>query len=85
MDGIFVDGQRPKSKKAVKEFVRNSPNLVEVEITRLGAERTVPLALLENGQYHFVGPDPYTNRRFYGTLSVSGEFGAEKDREYHVV
>lgn len=67
-DGIFISGQRPKSKKQVLEAIRNAPETVTIEKTSLfDGGGTVPFAEYRNGA--LVGPDPYTNRKFY--LSVS--------------
>jgi hypothetical protein len=72
MQGVFVNGQRPKSKKAIKEAVAAGAR-VNLEATSLmGNEPEGPVTELPNGQYHFVGPNPYTDRRFYGTLTVKG-------------
>jgi hypothetical protein len=70
MDGIFIARKRPQSKKAVKDAVRDIPELVRIENTSLhsggydGPVSELPL----NKPVHFVGPDPYSNRKFYGTI-----------------
>lgn len=70
MQGIFINGTRPKSKKAVKEAVLNDPESVRIEATSLfGGEYDGPADLLPGpAKVHFVGPDPYTSRKFYGTI-----------------
>jgi hypothetical protein len=74
MDGIFVNGSRPASKKAVKEAIAANPNKVDIEGTSMfGNPYSGPVSGAPNGQYHFVGPDPYTNRKFYGTITVAGD------------
>ena len=71
--GIFINGSRPKSKKAIKEAVANGKR-VTLEATSLhggdygGAIENAPI-----GTHFFVGPDPYTNRKFYGQVVVKGE------------
>jgi hypothetical protein len=76
MQGIYVDYERPKSKKAVKEAIADDPARVYIEATSLfGNEYNGPLPGLKdfNGDrtVSFVGPDPYTKRNFYGTITVS--------------
>lgn len=75
-DGLFVrtdTGQwvRPKSKKMLKEVLAEAgPDGVKIECTTFGSERTYRLAeLAPFCSVTFVGPDPYTDRRFYGTIS----------------
>jgi hypothetical protein len=78
MDGIFIKGRRPKSKKEVKAAVAEDPASVEVEFTSL--MRKGPscqrVSELDTGTISFVGPDPYTARKFYGNLRVA-RFGDE--------
>jgi hypothetical protein len=69
--GIFVNGTRPKSKKAVKEAVKNNDR-IRLENTSLfpgGYDGDINDA--PDGRYDFVGPDPYTKRVFYGNIFVS--------------
>ncbi|MCD6056517.1 MAG: hypothetical protein K0Q89_47 [Thermomicrobiales bacterium] len=69
MDGIYINGKRPASKKAVKEALNTTPESVEVETTRFGHEALAYALDLKPGtKVNFVGPDPYTSRKFYGTL-----------------
>lgn len=69
MQGIFVNGTRPKSKKAVKEAVSSFPNTVRLERTSVfGNEYDGPISDAPDGTYTFVGPDPYNSRKFYGTI-----------------
>jgi hypothetical protein len=72
MDGLFVviDGRerRPASKKEVKSLA-SSPELIFIECTSMFGGYSGPASELEVGKtVTFVGPDPYRNRRFYGTL-----------------
>jgi len=80
MQGIYImvgpnaEGgrRRPKSKKEIRE---TAADRVLVEATSLfGNEYEGAAAALPAGtRVHFVGPDPYTSRRFYGTLErISG-------------
>ena len=67
MDGIYINGRRPKSKREVRDAVTNAPETVTVEITRFGHEHLIALDCVI-GAVHFVGPDPYRSRKFYGTI-----------------
>lgn len=83
MDGIFIDGVRPRSKKQVKETAIADPRRVAIEGTSMfGSPYSGPVAEAPQGEYHFVGPDPYRDRRFYGTIAVI--VGADGDREVRV-
>jgi hypothetical protein len=71
MQGIFVKYARPKSKKQIRETVADAPGSVSIEATSLfGNEYDGPVSEAPPGAYHFVGPDPYTKRNFYGTITV---------------
>jgi hypothetical protein len=71
MQGVFVNYERPKSKKAVKEAVANG-DLVGLEATSVfGNEYDGLVTEAPDGTYYFVGPDPYTKRNFYGTFTVT--------------
>ena len=72
MQGIFINYTRPKSKKSVREAVADDPSSVQIEATSMfGNEYDGPVSGAPNGKYHFVGPDPYTSRNFYGTITVA--------------
>lgn len=71
--GLFIDGARPKSKKAVKEAVAHAPETIRVEGTSMfGGDYDGPLTEAPDGRIDFVGPDPYRARNFYGNLNVKG-------------
>lgn len=71
MQGIFIRSQRPKTKKAIKEAVASDPASVRIEATSLfGNEYDGLVSDAPDGTYHFVGPDPYTRRNFYGDIVV---------------
>lgn len=71
MQGIVVQGRRPKSKKEVKELVASNPERVRLEATSIfGNEYDGPVSEAAEGTYTFVGPDPYTKRNFYGSIVV---------------
>ena len=74
MQGLFINGQRPKSKKAVREALVQDPTSVRIEATSMfgdgyggeyaGRASDAPIGV----PIYFVGPDPYTRRNFYGQL-----------------
>lgn len=76
--GIFIRTEvygheavvRPKSKKAVKEAVKADPSKVALEDTSFGYGYNGPVSAAPNGRYDFVGPNPQTNRKFYGYIVV---------------
>ena len=75
MQGLFIDGQRPASKVAVKRALAEG-KAIHVEATSLfGNEYDGDLdELVRTGtsqRIDFVGPDPYTSRKFYGNLVIA--------------
>ena len=69
MQGIFIDGRRPKSKKEIREIVALDPARVRLEATSMaGNEYDGLVSNAPSGIYVFVGPDPYKNRKFYGRI-----------------
>ena len=72
--GIFLKGKRPKSKKEVKEAVMNGDS-VRIEATSMfNNEYDGPVTEMpENQTVYFVGPDPYTSRKFYGQIKRVGD------------
>lgn len=75
MQGLFVDGHRPKSKKQVKETVAADPTRVRLEATSLFDNEYdgVVTQMPEGKGVPFVGPDPYHRRDFYGTIERRGD------------
>jgi len=70
MQGIYVNSRRPKSKKEVKEVIATEPHNVFLEATSIfGNEYDGCITLAPDGSYTFVGPDPHTSRKFYGTIT----------------
>jgi hypothetical protein len=82
MNGIFIPdpkqsnplhgpigSRRPNTKKEVNE---HRANLI-VEITSLFSNlpKLNRVRDLPDGIYPYVGPDPYTRRNFYGTVTVT--------------
>jgi hypothetical protein len=75
LQGIFIHGGgRPKSKKQVKELISVHPEAVYVEATSVFGDEWQGRAdhLPVGTKVQFVGPDPYTQRKFYGTLENTG-------------
>jgi len=68
--GIFINGRRPASKKAVKAAIATSPETVSVEATSVvGTDYDGPVNEMPEGRpIYFAGPDPYTKRNFYGSI-----------------
>jgi len=67
--GIFVEGRRPKSKKEVKEALKEGKHVSLEDTGIMGKDYDGPVAQMPEGKsFAFVGPDPYTRRSFYGTL-----------------
>jgi hypothetical protein len=71
MQGIFIKGVRPKSKKQIREAALASPHSVRIEATSMfGNEYGGPATEMpEDATIYFVGPDPYHKRNFYGTIT----------------
>lgn len=75
MQGLMVDfWQRPKSKKEVKEIIKTNPERLSLEATSFfGNEYEGPITSMpEDKPAYVVGPDPYTKRNFYLTITRSG-------------
>jgi hypothetical protein len=71
MQGIWIRGVRPTSKKQIKERIAEGGEGVNLEATSwFGNEYDGPVNEAPVGEYHFVGPDPHTKRNFYGTIVV---------------
>ena len=74
MQGIYIKNKRPTSKKEVRQVASISPGDIQLEATSVfGNEYDGSIANAPDGTYTFVGPDPYTNRKFYGTIKKSGD------------
>lgn len=74
--GIFINGsgRRPKSKKEIKEAIATNPSSIYIQATSVfGNEYDGPASELPEGaKVYFVGPDPFTKRSFYGSITRSG-------------
>lgn len=72
--GAYINGERPKSKKAVREAVRDHPETVVFDLTSaLGPGGTIRATAADIGTATLVlvGPDPYTRRNFYGNVTAT--------------
>lgn len=69
MQGVYVDAKRPASKKAIKEAVANGHEVYLEATSLFGNEYDGHLRNAPDGEYTFVGPDPHTSRKFYGTIT----------------
>ena len=72
VQGLYVDGLRPKTKKAVKEAIADDPSRVEIEATSwFGNEYDGLVSEAPADKYYWVGPDPHRSRKFYGSFEVT--------------
>lgn len=71
MQGVFVQGQRPKTKKELKALIATVPHDVSLQATSIiGNEYGGPITEAPDGTYDVVGPDPYTSRKWYANILV---------------
>lgn len=69
MQGTFNQyGQRFKTKKALREAVQEDEYVLLEATSMFGDEFTGPLGAAPEGEYYIVGPDPYTDRRWYAQI-----------------
>ena len=84
MQGVFINGSRPKFKKNLKEQVdqindhQGDAYSVVIEATSVfGNEFDGSLRKAQkegkHGPFYIVGPDPRTSRKWYATLSFVPE------------
>lgn len=73
--GVFTNGRRPKSKKEVKDVANGDPRNIRIEATSMFGNEFDGLAseMPEGTTVYFVGPDPYTSRKFYGQITRKGD------------
>ena len=75
--GIYVNGERPKTKKALKEAIKNyngkGATSIVLEATSI-MENEYGGALIDapNSRYYIVGPDPYKSRKWYANITKQG-------------
>lgn len=70
MQGIWINSTRPKSKKAIKEALIAGDEVALEATSMFGNDYDGLVTDAPDGNYTFVGPDPYNKRNFYGTLTV---------------
>jgi hypothetical protein len=74
--GAYVNGERPPTKKSLREALASDPASVLFETTSLfEADRTIrggELAevLADGSKLVVVGPDPETSRRWYANVEL---------------
>jgi hypothetical protein len=72
--GAFINNERPASKAALKRAMKEDPASVRFDVTEMltaNAGRTIAGNEVPEGDtLVVVGPDPYTNRKFYGNVKV---------------
>jgi hypothetical protein len=71
MHGVYVRGERPKTKKSLREALDAEPDRVHIEATSVfGNEYDGPASGLPDGAtVYIVGPDPFRSRNWYANLS----------------
>ena len=82
MQGLWIDGDRPKTKKAVREVILNGDlSTLSLEATSFfGNEYDGPLEYAPDGTYYVVGPDPHTKRTWYASITVQNEGRGDEGR-----
>jgi hypothetical protein len=73
--GAFIDGYRPKSKKALREALRDAPETVRFDGTSSMGDQFDGFAdsIPEGISLTVAGPDPYTKRSWFATVTRSAE------------
>lgn len=74
--GALIKGQNVKSKKALREALATSPETVTFYATGLGEPEQIkgdelPARLADGDKLTAVGPDPYTERRWYAQIELN--------------
>ncbi len=70
MQGIWINGTRPKSKKAIKEALISGDEVSLEATSMFGNDYDGLVADAPDGEYDFAGPDVHKTRNFWGTLTV---------------
>lgn len=84
--GVFINGRRPTSKKQIKDAFASGATIRFENTSMFGGSDYIitpendgtqllyadgsPVSNLSASKLTFVGPDPYTDRRFYGNVTV---------------
>lgn len=74
--GAYSDNQRIPTKSALKRLIKESPESVRFDQTSAlgnnGMPRLISMRMLNpNITLSVVGPDPYTSRKWYASISLS--------------
>ena len=72
--GAYVDGERPKTKKALREALNNH-SYVDFDVTTIYRNRGGEIIEatpdgIGTDTISVVGPDPYASRRWYASVTV---------------
>lgn len=71
--GALVNGERPPTKKALREALANAPTTVELDSTAAVGGHVGKTfrgdAIPEGVRLNVVGPDPYTARNWYANVT----------------
>lgn len=71
--GAYVNAERPKTKKALKEAVAKTPDLLDFDATSFEGPAMYQVKDLTPGlRLQVVGPDPYSKRSWYATVELKG-------------
>jgi len=78
MQGLYLTiapvATRLPTKAAARRAIEDNSHAVYIEATSIfGNEYDGPVDEAPDGEYYLVGPDPYTKRTWYGTLTVKGD------------
>ena len=73
MQGIWINGSRPKSKKSIKEALLAGDEVVLEATSVFNNEYDGLITDAPDGQYSVAGPDPHNKRDFYVVLTVRGD------------
>lgn len=84
--GVFINGMRPPSKKALREALRDAPETVIFDQTALirnefnggpipGGTYITPPLIPAGTNLTVVGPDPYRNRKWYASVIRDSDTG----------
>lgn len=77
--GAFINGERPRTKKALKEAIIFNPASVQFDKTSMYEAGAVvnTTEIPEDAVMQVVGPDPYNKRNWYANVlrSSTGNLG----------
>lgn len=79
--GAYVNGERPHTKKALREALASAPDTVRFDKTSAYPWMETndygysinPADILTSDILAVVGPDPYTSRKWYATVTRNRE------------